>query len=103
MIGFSFIYFYKKQKVFFPRRAACFEYLSQTTLENWVDIDTQVKKVGTTSLTLEHFFYKKDSEDGPRTFVAKAEITEVAYSEELHSKVPLPEELVAALRICMQS
>jgi acyl-CoA thioesterase FadM len=51
---------------------------------------------------LVHHFYKKTSENGERTLAAKAEVTEVAYNAELHSKVPLPEALVVALKRCMQ-
>jgi acyl-CoA thioester hydrolase len=102
MLGFSFTYFYTKQKVFLPRRAACFEYLSQVTLENMVDIETTVSKIGNTSFTLSHRFYKKDNKTGERELAAKAEVTAVAYNDELHAKVALPEELVVALKRCMQ-
>jgi YbgC/YbaW family acyl-CoA thioester hydrolase len=103
MLGFSFTYFYTKQKVFFPRRAANFEYLAQITIENMVDIETEVKKIGTTSFTLSHCFYKKDSKKGERVLAAKAEVTAVAFNETIHAKVELPEELVVALNRCMSS
>jgi YbgC/YbaW family acyl-CoA thioester hydrolase len=102
MMGFSFTYFYEKQKVFFPRRAACFEYLSQVKLGDYIDIETGVKKIGQTSFTMEHHFYKKERENGERTLAAKAEITAVAFDERTHSKTELPDELVAALKKCMQ-
>jgi acyl-CoA thioesterase FadM len=97
MIGFSFTYFYKKQKIFFPRRAANFEYLSQVVLGDLIDIETQVKRIGSTSFTLEHLFYKKSSETGDRMLAATAEITVVAYDGSIHTKTQLPRELVDAL------
>jgi Predicted thioesterase len=101
MLGFSFTYFYEKQKVFFPRRAACFEYLSQVKLGDYIDIETGVKKIGQTSFTIAHSFYKKESEDGERILAAKAEITVVAFNEDTGAKTDLPEELVTALRKCL--
>lgn len=103
MLGFSFTYFYEKQKVFFPRRAACFEYLSQVKLGEYIDIVTGVKKIGQTSFTIVHHFYKKESENGERVLAAKAEITVVAFEEVTQSKTMLPEELVAALKSCLQN
>jgi acyl-CoA thioester hydrolase len=101
MLGFSFTYFYTKQRVFFPRRAACFEYLSQVKLGDYIDIETGVKKIGSTSFTLEHQFFKKESENGERVLAAKADITAVAFDEETHAKTELPGELVVALRKCL--
>jgi YbgC/YbaW family acyl-CoA thioester hydrolase len=101
MLGFSFTYFYEKQKVFFPRRAACFEYFSQVKLGDYIDIETGVKKIGQTSFTIEHHFYKKESENGGRVLAAKAEITAVAFNEDTHAKTELPKEFVAALKKCM--
>jgi acyl-CoA thioesterase FadM len=103
MMGFSFTYFYEKQRVFFPRRAACFEYLSQVRLGEYIDIETGVKKIGQTSFTMQHHFYKKERANGERTLAAKAEITAVAFNDDTHTKAPLPDELVVALEKCMQS
>jgi YbgC/YbaW family acyl-CoA thioester hydrolase len=97
MLGLSFTYFYKKQKVFFPRRAANFEYLAQVALGDLIDIETQLKHIGSTSFTLEHLFYKKNSETSERILAATAEITVVAYDGIIHSKTPLPSELVDTL------
>jgi len=102
MLGFSFTYFYTKQRILFPRRAACFEYLSQVKLGDYIDIETGLKKIGQTSFTLEHHFYKKQSENSPLVLAAKAEITVVAFNEEIHSKVALPQELMVALKKCLQ-
>lgn len=97
MLGLSFTYFYKKQKIFFPRRAANFEYLSQVALGDLIDIETKLKHIGSTSFTLEHLFYKKSSETADRTLAATAEITVVAYDGNIHAKTPLPREFVDTL------
>jgi len=102
MLSFSFTYFYTKQRIFFPRRAACFEYLSQVKLGDYIDIETSVKKIGQTSFTLAHHFYKKEKENAERVLAAKAEITAVAFDESTHSKTGLPEELIVALKKCLQ-
>lgn len=98
LLGFDFTYFYKKQKIYFPRRAANFEYLSQVVLGNLIDIETKVKKIGNTSFTLQHLFYKKTGENGERMLAASAEITVVAYDGSIHAKTRLPAELLAALK-----
>ena len=98
MLGFSIMHFYKEQRISFPRRAAAFEYLSPVSPDNLIDIETTVKKVGKTSFTLSHSFFKKNSEDGERILSAKAEVTVVAFSEKIQEKVELPVELKEALR-----
>jgi len=98
MLGFSMMHFYREQKIFFPRRAAAFEYLSPVSLDNLMDIETAVKNVGKTSFTLSHLFFKKNREDGERILSAKAEVTVVAFSEKIQEKVELPVELKEALR-----
>jgi YbgC/YbaW family acyl-CoA thioester hydrolase len=103
LLGFDFTYFYKKQRVFFPRRASNFEYFSQVVLGDLIDIETRVKKIGSTSFTLEHLFYKKRSEKGERVLAAKAEITAVAFNDETHAKTELPDEFVAALKKCLST
>ena len=98
MLGFSMMHFYKEQKIFFPRRAAAFEYLSPVLPDNLIDIETTVKKVGKTSFTLSHSFFKKNREDGERILSAKAAVTAVAFNDQIHGKVELPVELKEALR-----
>jgi hypothetical protein len=77
-------------------------YLSYTYAD-YIDIETGVKKIGQTSFTMQHHFYKKESVNSERTLAAKAEITAVAFNDDTHTKVPLPDELVVALEKCMQS
>jgi YbgC/YbaW family acyl-CoA thioester hydrolase len=98
MLGFNARNFYKEQKIFFPRRAAAFEYLSPVQPDSLIDIETTVKKLGKTSFTLSHSFFKKNCEDGERILCAKAEVTAVAFNDQIHEKVELPVELRGALR-----
>ena len=98
MLGFNFMRFYKEHKILFPRRAATFEYLSPVSPDSLIDIETTVKKLGKTSFTLSHSFFKKNSEDGERILSAKAEVTAVAFNDQIHEKVELPVELLGALR-----
>ena len=98
MMGFSMTYFYKKQKISFPRRAAAFEYLSPVSPDSLIDIETTVKKIGKTSFTISHSFFKKNSEYGERILSAKAEVTAVAYNDQIYEKVEVPVELKEALR-----
>jgi YbgC/YbaW family acyl-CoA thioester hydrolase len=103
MLGFSIMHFYREQKISFPRRAATFEYLSPVSPDNLIDIETTVKKLGKTSFTLSHSFFKKNSEDGERILSAKAEVTAVAFNDQIHEKVELPIELKEALRRILAS
>jgi YbgC/YbaW family acyl-CoA thioester hydrolase len=98
MLGFSIMHFYREQKISFPRRAAAFEYLSPVSPDSLIDIETTVRKLGKTSFTLSHSFFKKNSEDGERVLSAKAEVTAVAFNDQTHEKVELPAELKEALR-----
>lgn len=97
-LGFTPMYFQKRHKISFPRRAAHFEYVSPISPENLIDLKTEVKKVGITSITLSHTFYKKRSEQSERVLAAKAEVTVVAYDDRLHEKTELPRKLVDTLR-----
>jgi len=89
-LGFSTMYFQKIHRISFPRRAAHFEYVSP--------LRTKIKKVGTTSLTLLHTFYKKSRTDEKPILAAKAEVTIVAYDDRLHEKTELPRKLVDTLK-----
>ena len=97
-LGFPPMYFYKKYGISFPRRAAYFEYFSQISPENLIDIKTEVKKVGTTSLTLIHTLHKKNRTDMKPILAATAEVTIVAYKHDAYMKTELPIELVDALK-----
>ena len=97
-LGFTSMYFHKIHKISFPRRAAHFEYVSPVSPENLIDLKTEIKKVGTTSITLSHTFYKKSSEHSERILTAKAEVTVVAYDDRLHEKTELPRKLVDTLK-----
>jgi len=97
-LGFTPMYFQKIHKISFPRRAAHFEYLSPVSPENFIDLKTEVKKVGTTSITLSHTFYKRTGEQKERILAAEAEVTIVAYDDRLHEKTELPRKLVDTLR-----
>ena len=96
-LGFPPMYFHKTHNISFPRRAAHFEYLSPVSPENLIDLKTEIKRVGTTSLTLLHTFYKRRRTDGNPILVAKAEVTIVAYDDRLHEKSDLPSKLVDKL------
>ncbi len=93
-LGFSQMYFYDKYGIFFPRRAASFEYVSQVSPRDSIDLRTEIKKVGTTSLTLLHSFYKTNERLEKPVLTAKAEVVIVAYDEKKQKKTPLPKELV---------
>jgi YbgC/YbaW family acyl-CoA thioester hydrolase len=98
MLGFSVMHFYRAQRISFPRRAAIFEYLSPVSPDSFIDIETTVKRVGKTSLTLSHAFYKKNSEEGERLLASKAEVTVVAFDERTHQKTELPSQLLDTLK-----
>jgi len=98
MLGFSVMRFYRAQRISFPRRAAIFEYLSPVSPDSFIDIETKAKKVGKTSLTFSHAFYKKNSEEGERFLAAKAEVTVVAFDEQAHQKTGLPLQLLDTLK-----
>jgi acyl-CoA thioesterase FadM len=97
-LGFAPMYFYDKYGISFPRRVATFEYFSQVTPRDSVDLRTEVKKVGTTSLTLTYTFYKKNEKLEKPILAAKAEVVIVAYDEENKVKITLPRELVERIR-----
>jgi YbgC/YbaW family acyl-CoA thioester hydrolase len=98
ILGFSVMRFYRAQTIPFPRRAAMFEYFSPVSPDSFIDIETTVKRVGKTSLTLSHAFYKKNSEESERLLAAKAEVTVVAFDEQVHQKTGLPFQLLDALK-----
>ena len=98
LLGFSSMYFFKRHKTSFPRRAAHFEYLSPVSPDSLIDLETDVKNIGTTSLTLLHTFYKKNSEEGERKLAATAEVTIVAFDEQSSQKTDLPIQLIDALK-----
>ncbi|UCH32641.1 MAG: acyl-CoA thioesterase [Candidatus Bathyarchaeota archaeon] len=97
-LGFPSMYFQKIHRISFPRRAAHFEYVSPVSPENLIDLKTEIKRVGTTSLTLQHSFFKKNRKEGKRILAAKAEVTIVAYDDRLHEKTELPRKLTDSLR-----
>ena len=92
-IGFSAIRFYRERKISFPRRAATFSYCSQVSPDNFIDIETAFSRIGKTSFTLLHSFYKKNTEEGERILAATAQITIVAFDHQLYQKTDLPREL----------
>ena len=98
MLDFSVMRFYRAQKISFPRRAAVFEYLSPVSPDSFIDIETTVKRVGKTSLTLSHTFYKKNSKESERFLTARAEVTLVAFDEQIHQKTILPLQLLETLK-----
>ena len=97
-LGFSAIRFYRERKISFPRRAATFDYCSQASPENFIDSETTIEKIGKTSFTLLHTFYKKNSEEGERILTASAQVTIVAFDHQLYQKTDLPLELREALK-----
>jgi len=97
-LGFSAIRFYRERKISFPRRSATFEYCSQVSPDNFIDIETTIKRIGKTSFTLLHTFYKKNSEDGEQILTASAQVTVVAFDHQLFQKTDLPPELREALK-----
>ncbi len=97
-IGFNAFRFYKERKISFPRRAASFEYCSQVSPDCFIDIETSFKRVGKTSFTLLHNFYKRNNEKGDRIFAASAQVTVVAFDHQLFQKIEIPPELRELLR-----
>lgn len=97
-LGFSASRFFKERKISFPRRAACFEYCAEVPPDSFIDIETSVKRIGKTSFTLFHRFFKKNVEDGERIFAASAEVTVVAFDHQVYQKTDLPRELRDALK-----
>ena len=97
-LGFTPMHFQKRYKISFPRRAAHFEYVSPVSPENLIDLKTEVKRIGVTSMTLVHTFYKKNSDQGEKRLAAKAEVTIVAYDDRLREKTELPRKLVSTLK-----
>ena len=98
MLSFSVMRFYRTQRISFPRRAAVFEYFSPVSPESFIDIETKVKRVGKTSLTLSHVFYKKNRKEDDRLLTARAEITLVAFDEQAYQKTKLPLQLVETIK-----
>ena len=98
MLGYSIMHFYRTLKLSFPRRAASFEYFSPVSADSFIDVETSVHKVGTTSLTLSHSFFKKNYRDGDRTLAAKAKVTFVTFDERSYQKVELPYQLSEGLK-----
>lgn len=97
-LGFPQMHFYDKYGISFPRRVANFEYFSQVSPRDSIELRTEVKKVGTTSLTLTHTFYKKNKKLERTVLAAKAEVVIVAYDEKNQVKTRLPKELVEKIR-----
>jgi len=81
-----------------PRRHAEFEYFSPVSPENLIDLKVEVKKVGTTSITLSYRFYKKSRKQRKQILAGKAEVTIVAYDHRILQKTELPIELVKSIR-----
>jgi YbgC/YbaW family acyl-CoA thioester hydrolase len=98
MLDFSVMRLYRKQRISLPRRAANFEYFSPVSPESFIDIETKVKRVGKTSLTLSHVFYKKNRKEDERLLTARAEITLVAFDEQAYQKTKLPLQLVETIK-----
>jgi YbgC/YbaW family acyl-CoA thioester hydrolase len=92
-MGFNITRFYKERKISFPRRAAHFEYCSEVSPDSFIDIESSFKKVGKTSFTMQHNFFKKNTEDSERMFAASAQVTVVAFDHQLRQKVEIPKEL----------
>lgn len=97
-LGFNQMYFFERHRISFPRRFASFEYFSQVLPADSINFRTEVKKVGNTSLTLSHTFYKKSNKQRKPILAAKAEVVIVAYDEKKRKKTPLPKELVEKIR-----
>jgi len=97
-LGFNQMYFYEKYKISFPRRFSSFEYLSQVFPTDSIDFRTEIRRVGSTSLTLSHIFFKKSKKLQKPVLTAKAEVVIVAYDETNHRKTQLPRELVDKIR-----
>ncbi|MBT8171509.1 hypothetical protein KJN74_01380 [Candidatus Bathyarchaeota archaeon] len=98
ILGYSIMHFYRTLKLSFPRRAANFEYFSPVSADSFIDLETSVDKVGRTSLTLSHSFFKKNCRDGERTLAAKAKVTFVTFDERSYQKVELPLQLSEGLK-----
>ena len=98
-IGFNHYRFYKERKISFPRRATTFDYCSQVPPDSLIDIETTFTKIGKTSFTLLHSFYKKNTEESDRILAATAQVTVVAFDDQLYQKRDLPPELKQIIKI----
>ena len=97
-LGFNQMHFYEKHRISFPRRFSSFEYFSQVFPTDFIDFKTEIRKVGKTSLTLSHAFYKKSKKQQKPVLAAKAKVVIVAYDEKNHKKTHLPKELAEKIR-----
>jgi YbgC/YbaW family acyl-CoA thioester hydrolase len=98
-IGLNHYRFYRERKISFPRRAATFEYCSQVPPDSLIDIESSFLKIGKTSFTLLHSFYKKNTEEGERFLAATAQVTAVAFDDQLYQKIELPPELKQMIKL----
>jgi len=97
-LGFNQMHFYEKHRISFPRRFSSFEYFSQVFPTDSINFKSEIKRVGKTSLTLSHTFYKRSKKQQKPVLAAKAEVVIVAYDEKNHRKTPLPKELTEKIR-----
>lgn len=97
-LGFNQMHFYEKHRISFPRRFSSFEYFSQVFPTDSINFKTEIKRVGKTSLTLSHTFYKRSKKQQKPVLAAKAEVVIVAYDEKNHRKTPLPKQLMEKIR-----
>jgi acyl-CoA thioesterase FadM len=92
-IGVNAIRYFKERRISFPQRAATFSYCSEVPPVSLIDVETTVKKIGKTSFTLQHTFFKKNTEDGERILAATALVTSVAFDHQLRQKLELPADV----------
>jgi len=77
---------------------AVFIYPQPVKAGEFMDVTTVIKKVGTTSITFHHTFYKKNSREGERFKVATAERILVCVGRYDRTSTKLPSTLVETIR-----
>ncbi len=97
-LNFDPIHFFNAYHICFVLRGSSFDYPRPVKPGGFMDVETVVKKVGTTSLTLYHTFYNKNSREAEPFEVATAERTLVAVGRHDRTSRRLPSILVESLR-----
>ena len=93
-IGFPFSVLFERFDFWLPRAALHFEFRSPALLDDRLDVEMWVSKIGTSSLRLQFEVHK----DGPeRALTAEGYAVLVAVARGDLRPIPLPPEMVAAL------
>ncbi len=94
-IGYPYSKLFETFDIWLPRRQLHFEFESPALLDDLLEIEAWVGRVGTTSLRLEFETFKLDGSDRVRT--AHGYVVMVATSQHPMRPVPVPSEIVERL------